>query len=310
MVERRLDEVMARPTIDRAFEQLLENVADDKSLGEQAERLMSELGDAPEIAPHAAAIEDAIGELPQMTSLAMRLMSENPGASPEQVGALAEAYISHQIDSPVFDQALDRVNDRFFEQPALNAAFDEFGKITAENSHVRRSLSQALRSVDEAKLQERLTELNRGSPPNKARTIELLGAHAFTADRIERLMLDWIELPETREELRRLASELLQAPAFRRHVLRLFSELLSDPAFEHGLESAFALLLESNPDPDVMVREFSRVLETPRTTAACSNFVTSLTRDPALQAIGDRSLARLTASPGFIASFQRFASGW
>jgi hypothetical protein len=310
VLDKRVDEVMARPAIDRAFEQMLESVADDKALGEQAEGLMSELGDAPEIASRAAAIEEAIGEAPQMTALAVRLMAENPNASPEQIGALAGDYISRQLDSPLFDRALERAIDHFLEQAALKAAFDEFGDVTSNNPHVVRSLSQALRSVDEDKLEKRLTELNGGSKPDHARTIELLETHAFTVDRIERLMLDWIGLSETREEVRRLAGELLQAPAFRGHVLRLFSQLLSDSAFQHGLETSFVLLLEPNPDSDVLVREFGRVLETRSTTAACSNFVTALTRDPALQAIGDRTLARLTTSPAFIASFQRFATGW
>jgi hypothetical protein len=310
MLDKRVDEVTARPTIDRAFEQLLEGVFNDNALGEQAESLMSELGDASEIAPHVAAIEDAIGQAPGMSALVARLMSQNPNATPEQLGALAEAHVSRQIDSPAVDQALDRVIERFFEQPALNAAFDELGTAISENPHVLRSLSQSLRSLEEDKLQQRLTQLNGGSMPGPARTMELLATHAFSADRIERLMLDWVELSETREELRRLVRELLREPAFRRHVLRLFSDLLSDRAFQNGLQSSFALLLEANPDPDAMARELSRALDTQRTTTSCTNFVTALTRDPELQVIGDRCLARLTASPGFIGSFERFASGW
>jgi hypothetical protein len=310
ILDRRVNEVMAGPAVDRAFEQLFEGLASDQALSAEGERLMTELSEAPEISARAERIQAAIAELPQMTDLAVRLMNENPDADPDQIGALAGAYVEKLVDSPAFDQALDRVLDDFLKQPVLTAAFDTFGVAISNNPHVVRSLSRALRSVDEATLQRRLTELNGGVQPDAARSGQLLEANAFTPQRIERLMLDWIELPATREALRDAVREALREPALRRHMLRLFAELLSDAAFERGLVSSFALLLDQRSSVDVLVREFTRVLNTPQTTAACAKFLAAVMSDPALQAIGDRALGRLTASPAFLASIQRFATGW
>jgi hypothetical protein len=310
ILDRRVDEVMARPAIDRAFEQMVEKLFDDAALSAEGERLMTELSDAPEIAAPAERIQSAIGELPQMTALAVRLMNENPDANPDQIGALAGAYLGQQFDSPAFDQALDRVFEDFLRQPALAAAFDAFGAATSNNRHVVRSLSRALRSIDEESLQRRLTELNGGTQPDAARSRQLLEANAFTAERIERLMLDWIELPATRDALRDSTREALREPALRRHMLRLFAELLSDAAFERGLVSSFALFLDPSPSVDVLVGEFSRVVKTPQATATCAKFLTAVMNDPALQVIGDRTLQSLTASPAFAASIQGFATGW
>ena len=310
MLNRQVDEVMARPAVDRAFEQLFEKLFSDEALSAEGDRLMTELSEAPEIAAPAERIQDAIGELPQMTALAVRLMSEHPDASPEQIGDLAGAFIGRQFETPLFDKALDRAFEDFMQQPALNAAFDAFGEAVSSNPQVVRSLARALRSVDEATLQRRLTELNGGVLPDAPRSRQLLEAHAFTAERIERLMIDWIELPATREALRDAAREALREPAFRRHLLRLFTEVLSDAAFERGLVTSFTLLLEPSPSEAVLLREFKRVLETPPTTAACAKFLKAAMNDPALQVIGDRALGRLTGSPAFAASIQRFATGW
>ncbi len=240
----------------------------------------------------------------------MRLMAEHPGASSDQIGDLAGEHIARQTGSPAFDQAFDFAADRLFERPKLKAAFDSFGKSLANNRQFERGLRKALHAIDYGPLAERVIAFNGGTEPDAAFATQILVEHAFTTDRLEELMLSWLNLPEVRSELRQLANEALAAPSFRKRVVAVSLLLLSEPDVQQGLHDSFLLLLDAHPDPAAMKTLFRKTLDTPRVDAILASFVVELTQDPVLQELGSRCLERVTNEQAFAASMQRFVSDW
>lgn len=307
---RRMDQAIARPAFDQAMKELLTSLTSDDSLSAQGEALFEALGKDPRLAARAAEFQESLGNEPAMTELVTRLMADHPGASPDQIGELAGEHIDRQTGSQAFDEAFDLAIDRLFERPQLNAAFDDFGAAAANNPQFERGITTALHDIDYRPLVKRLSALDGGREPDAARTSQLLIDHAFTTDRIEALVLDWLHLPETRSELRRLTSDVLQAPSFRRRVATLFFQLLSDPDVQASLRDCFVVLLDAHPNQAQMKERFRKGLDTPRMDTMLASFVKELMQDPALRTLGSRFLERVANSQGFETSMQRFMMDW
>jgi hypothetical protein len=212
----RVDEAIARPAIDEAVEELVTSVLNDHTLSAQGDALFEALGEDPQLAARVAAFLESLGDEPAMAELVRRLMAAHPSASSDQIGELAGQHVERQTRSQAFDQALDLGIDRLFERPRLQAAFDGFGDAVANNPHFERGITAALHDIDYRLLEERVIAFNGGSEPDTAAATAILIEHAFTTDRFEALLLDWLHLPETRSELGRLASDLLLVPSFRK----------------------------------------------------------------------------------------------
>lgn len=310
LFEQRVDEASARPAIDQAIEELLTSLMSDHTLAAQGAALFEALGNDPQLAARGKAIQESWGEGPEMEALVMRLIAEHPGASAEQIGELAGQHIERQTESQTFDQAFDFAVDRLFERPQLTAAFDSFGEAVANNRLFERGITSALNGIDYRPVVERLTAFNGGSEPDSDRATQILIDHAFTTDRVEALLLDWLRLPETRSELGRLAGDVLQAPSFRKRLVAVSTQLLSDAEIQRRLRNCFVLLLDAQPDPAKMKARFRDALDTPRMDTLWASFMAELMQDPALQAMGSRFLERVTKSQGFSASIQRFMTDW
>jgi len=306
----RVDQAWERPAVDRAMEELLTSLGDDPALEAQGEALFQALGQDARLLARAEALQESLSEEPAMVALVMRLMAEHPGAGPDEIGELAGKHVEQQTESPAFDEAFDFAIDRLFERPRLTAAFEDFGAAVANNPQFERGMAAVFHGIDYRPLEERVRAVNGGKEPDAAVATQILIDRAFTVDRIETLIIEWLNLPETRSELRRLASDLLQAPSFRKRAVALSTELLSDPEVQQGLRESFLVLLDAHPDAAEMKETFRDALDTPRIDAALASFMAELIADPALQTLGARFLERMTESKAFAASMQRFMTDW
>jgi hypothetical protein len=289
---------------------LLQGVVDDPALSAGGDRLFTALGNAPQLKQQLEALQEELGELPELSALAVRLIEDNPEADPAEIGAIVERHIDARVEAKEFDAALDVAIDQLFERRELELVFEQLGVGASDNPHFRNGLANAVAGIDEQEWARRLAALNGGVAPNEARTLELLSEHVFSPERLERLTLEWLQMPESHAELVRLCAELLETPELRRHVIALVGQLLADPAFKTGILRAFGLLVAPELDPRALNGEVQRALDNPRVAAACAAFVNALRRDAALQQVGDRYLARVAGSPGFAQAVHRFVADW
>lgn len=310
LLDARMEQVIALPAVEGAIERLVQGVADDPALAAAGEGVFTALGDAPELERQLEALQEALGELPELTKLAESLVASHPNAQPQDIGALVERHVDARVDGKEFDAALDVAIDRLFEQRELEKAFDELGGSVSDNPHVRNGIAKAIAGIDEREWDRRFAALNGGTAPDEARTLELLSEHVFKAERLERLMLDWLQLPESHAELVRLCRELLETPELRRHLVVLVGQLLADQAFKTGMLRVFGLLLAPELDERALTSEVQRALDNRRVAAASAAFLDALRRDPALQEVGDRYVARVAGSAGFGKALRRFVTDW
>jgi hypothetical protein len=310
VVDARLDEVLARPTLDAAMERLMQGVAEDPALAAAGESVFTGLADAPELKRQLEALQEELGNLPELTQLAESLVASHPQAGPDDMGGLVERHIDARVDGKDFDAALDVAIDRLFEQRELDEAFEALGAAVSDNPHVRDALTKGVAAMDEREWERRLAALNGGVVPDEARTLQLLSEHVFKAERLERLLLDWLGMPEVHGELVRLCRELLETPQLRRHLVALVSQLLSDPSFKAGTLRVFALLVAPELEPRALTNEVQRALDNRRVAVALAAFLDALRRDAALQQVGDRYVARVAGSQGFARALQRFVQEW
>lgn len=305
-----MDQVLARPKVDHAFEALIQSVLDDPALSAHGETMFTSLGDDPALKARLAALQESLGDLPELTALSESLQAAHPNADAAELGALIERHMDSRIESKAFDQALDGAIESQFARPELTRVFDDFGKIVSENEHVIDGITAALRGVDEQRWQRRLSELNGGTPPDEARSLELLSTHVFNADRLEQLLLEWLQQPSTRAELVRFCGELLDAPEFRRHAVVAAAQLLDDPGFSDGALRSFGLLVAPQLDERALTQQVQRTLDSRRIAATLEGFFRALFRDPGLAQVGNRSLARLATGPSLAGPLQRFVNDW
>lgn len=305
-----MGEAFESERVDAALTQLIERAAESPSVAAAGRDLMSKLGESPELGEAGERFQSQLASLPAMQTLVARLMAEHPGAAPQEIGELAGAYVGKAFEAPSVDHAMDAAFDRLFERPSLKAAFEHLGDDFAASAFVERALTQSLSAADQEQIDAKLKALNGGNVPTPERAEQLMAQHAFTHERVEKLALDWIALPETERAVEEVLRELVKAEAFQHHVEHLLVRLLQKPEVQRAMITAMNALLENYEDEPRVTAAIAAVFDTPIVEEELTAFTEQVIADPALGAAVRPPLTRLVESPGFRSAFRDFALTW
>src|SRR5262245_59715511 len=96
--ERRAQAAVTKPEVEKSFDVLINGTFAEPSVSQAGQGLLSALGADPTLKLGFDAVLAKLATHPVMKQLALRLVRENPGASPDKIGELAGLRISGITD--------------------------------------------------------------------------------------------------------------------------------------------------------------------------------------------------------------------
>ena len=299
------------PEFDKAMNITIDAIGADPAVAASGEKLLGRVGNDRNIAPAAEAIIASFSQSKELQQLMAKLQANNPGISAEQLGAKVEQRIDKVTNSAAFDSAFDKSFDDVLRKPALAQAFDRFGTKVANNAHMNKAIERALgEDVFSATMNKRLTELNGGERPDRAKATDLLLEHAFTEARLTKFYVDFIGLPATRKHLATATRKLLDSPAFTTHLAKALKTILDDPVFQQQALELMATMLEDNPSEADLMAALDPLFARPAIETALAGFVDAIIDDPTLGAIGDDALKEIANDAMARAAIKKLLVDW
>jgi hypothetical protein len=310
-LERRADDVLERPEVDKAFDALVEAVTAEPAVAKSGEALLGQLGADDGLQPGFQAIIQTVGEHPTVTKLMKRLARENPRAGPDQLSALFEKRFNDVVDSPAFDKAFDKGFEGVLERSDVTGAIQMFERAAAANPELNRAVDDVVKSrMNDAAWNQRIVALNGGAHPDRQRATQLLLDKAFSNERMARFYVDVVSLPVIRAKTAAACSRLLQAPAFQRHLSHSLRKMVGDPGFQQGAVAAMAGMLDSRGDAESLAAPIRGLLDKPIVGRELAALLKAVNKDPVLAPIGNEVITGIVADAGFKATLAKLIDGW
>jgi hypothetical protein len=310
-VDARAAKAAGGTAVEAEMDATLEAVAKDPALAAAGEALLAKLGQAPEVAQVGGAIVAKLGESKEMIALMQKLAAENPGATPDELGAIVGKRVDAATSGPAFDKAFDDAFEVLLAKPAVSGAFDRFGTAVANNTHMTKALHDVVSTgLTDAEATKRLTVLNSGAFPDKSRATDLLLEHAFTEARFEAFFVELFRLDATRRHLAVALTKLMKSPTVLDRVAKAVGTIMTDPGFEKAAMAVMMTMLSDNPTTEGIAAGLTPILSSPATEAALVALIDGALADPGLQAIGDQAVAAIASDAEVVAALKKLLVDW
>ena len=272
---------------------------------------MTRLGNDPEIQRAGNAFVAEAIRRPAAMQAIRDLMRAHPDATPDQIGALTQQRIEAVTSGPAFQAAFGQAWNELIEAPDVKAAFARFGdQVGRSRATLDLAVAAVVGHLDDVGLQRRLTELNGGRVPDRARATDLVLEHAFSEDRLARFWKDLVALPSIHDGLSRAARGLLGSPAFQKDATTFVRTILTDATFRARGVDVMVLLLADHPDQARLHDAISGLLQVPATRKALVTLIDQVLTDPSLRKVAGDALAPIAKDPGLQKLFTHLLTEW
>lgn len=300
-----------RPDVQPRFEALGQGLTTDPQVVQASSALVAHLGQDPEIqAAGNAFVAEAIRD-PVVIHAIQDLMRAHPGASSDEIGALTQQRIEAVTNGPEFQAAFTAAWNELLQAPDVNGAFRRLGdQIGRSKATLDLTLAAVVGHLDDAALQRRLTQLNGGRPPSRAKATDLFLEHAFSDDRLAGFWKDVTALPAIHDGLSLAARGLLESKAFQKDATTFVRTILTDETFRSRGVDVMVVLLSDHPDQATLHRVLGALLQTPAAHKAVATLVDQLITDPSLRTIAGDALAPIAKDPGLQKVFGHLLTEW
>src|SRR5262245_56181691 len=228
----RIEALHESPEVKKALDELVGSMAAAPSIAGAGQRLMAAIGAEPGLQPAAAALVGELVKQPAVLQLVQRLMREQPGATPDQIGAIVERRLSAVTDGLQFDKAFDKAFEALLMRPDLQTLRRTLDDRIGKSRH----LASAVEAIDgralESKWKAKILAQNGGAVPDRARAVDILLDLAFSIERLTRWYVGVYFSPTLKQELAAGMSTLIDFSSFRRITVEAVVGLVSDFTFQ------------------------------------------------------------------------------
>jgi hypothetical protein len=310
-IEQRSAKAVATPEVDKGFDALIEGAFAEPSVGDAGKALLTALGDDPGLKPGFEAVMGAIGAHPTIKALVLKIMKENPKASPDRIGEIAGERVGAITEGPLFEQAFGRAFHDLLARPNVAAVFNRLGEKVANDKAMTATIANAVKTrVNDEKWRARLTALNGGQMPDKARATDLFLDSAMSEARLAKVYIDLAALPVMKREIALAARDIAAAPAFEKHAAAAVKKCVDDAGIRARIVDAMALLMGEGATEQKLFEAFHAILTAPVVESSLTTLIDDMMSDPSLGAIGQRTITAIAADPAFQSTLSSLVEGW
>lgn len=299
-----------RPEAARGFEALVNGIMADPEIARDGGALLGELGADPGLADGLQEMMARVQANPAIQRFITKLVADHPGASPDEIGRLAQDQVARVTSSPAFSRAWSRAWGELIADPDLAQAMQSLGRGVATSPALAAAIQKIATIELDDRVRRRLVELAGGDVPDRERATELLLDHAFSEERCAQFYVTVTSSPAVHRELVAAMRVLVKAPSLRGILVAGARTIIDDPAFRDRADATFALVVDDGVTEDRLYPALHDLLATPSVHRAVADLIAHLRADPDLSSIGTSTIERILADPSITEALRRMAVDW
>jgi hypothetical protein len=304
-LDKRESEVATNPKVSAAMNEMMTALGKDPGLMLSGGKLFAQVSADPKVAAAGQAVIGQLTSSAAIQKVVMQIMSEHPGATPDQIGELVGAKFSAVTESPELAPAF---------QTAFNAMLAKLHPQQRFDTMIAKTSARLDAYIDApervARWSDRLRELNGGSDPGVEKATQLYIDHAWSNDRIEAFMLKVLANPTVRNEAAAMFAEILAQPDLDAKIIEVSGQISADPAMQDGAVQLMQMLI-STPIPTAdMTNELTKVLTAPVVTTSLDKLIDIVFEDPKIAASVSVHFDKICADPEVKKDFDDLIDHW
>jgi hypothetical protein len=260
----RIEKVAEHPEFGQAIEQLVDRATTHPTLAAAGEVFFSRLGADPALAMPAQAFVNKLTNSKVMQAFVFRIMSENPGKSPEQLGEIVGAKVDKILTGPIWDKAIGSSLDRLMKLPKVDASFGRLADKLVSGVQFEKRLAEIVDPlIKNPEVTAAITALNDGKPLGDAADIQRLADKVFTEKRLLNLLVGFCRMKTLSDGLGAEFAKLVNSPQFPKSMAPNLARIIADPGVEKKALELFEILLSGSIDSAKLDKTLQGVFEQP-----------------------------------------------
>jgi len=299
-VQARVNDVLARPTVDKAFDTYFDGVFADPQLAPIGEQLATSLASDPKVMGPAQKLLEDMQKSPAMQRLVLDLMKANPHATPDEIGEMVGKHVEKTFASPKVNASFQAIGTELMKRLDTHDALKPLGD----------RIDRVITEDYEEKWSQRVIDLNGGSTPSPRAATQLMLDHALEGKRLEKFLVATLTNKTLRVQSARLVARTLSLPAVAQELRSVVADLAQDPAIQKQVTELFELMLASQPNDDAIVAKLREILLSKRAVADVGRFVRAVVANADVGKYAGELLDALAADKDLRAAFDDLMNGW
>jgi hypothetical protein len=299
-VQARVNDVLARPNVDKAFDTYFDGVFADPQLAPIGAQLETSLASDPKVMGPAQKLLEDMQKSPAMQRLVLDLMKANPHATPDEIGEMVGKHIEKTFASPKLNASFQTIGTELMKRLDTHDALKPLGD----------RIDRAITEDYEEKWSQRIIDLNGGKTPTPAVATRLILDHALEAKRLEKFLVALLTNKTVRSQSAKLVARTLSLPAVAQELRSVVADLAQDPAIQKQVTDLFELMLSNQPDEDAIIAKIREMLLSKRAVTDVARFVRVVVANPDVGKYAGDLVTALAADKELRTSFDDLMNGW
>jgi hypothetical protein len=299
-VQARFNEVIAKPSVDKAFDLYFDGLFADPALVPVGEQLATSLASDPKVMGAATKFLEDMQKSSGMQRLVIDLMKANPRATPDEIGEMVGKHIEKTFSSPKLNASFQVIGTELIRRLDTHDALKPLGD----------RIDRAISDDYEVRWSKRIIELNGGSTPSPRVATQLILDHALEARRLEKFLLAVLTNKTVRGQSARLVARTLSLPSVAQELRAVVADLAQDPVVQQQVMELFDLLLANVPDVDAIAAKLREMLLSKRAVTDVGRFVRVVVANPDVAKLAGEFVDALAADKELRAAFDELMNGW
>jgi hypothetical protein len=298
----KIEKIVEHPAIDSGMDAFVDSLGASPKLLAAGEKLLGQLGADPKLSAQLESLINDIGASPRMQQLALSIATAHPGEPIEDL-------VGTKIEKTWAEPALTKPLEADFQDLIGKVKLDHDVELLGEKleARIQKVLEDPARV---AKWSKRLTELNGGSTPDRAKATDLYAENAWSDAHVEQFATALLKDPTLRDECAAIVAELLALKPIAQELTNASVQLASDPKLRQAAMDLMLELLETQPKFQRITELQRQVVLDPKMVALVQRLAHMLFTDPDVARVVGAHIDRMTSNPKLQALFDDFLDHW